>query len=80
MLIKYFDEEKNFDFIKDYKELIKKCHKEFNMNEDEINSFKLYLKDEDDDELIIETEQDYKELIEYEDNDLILIIETNRKK
>ena len=50
------------------------------MNEDEINSFKLYLKDEDDDKLDIETEQDYKELIEYEDNDLILIIKTNRKK
>ena len=78
MIIKCFEEEKTIDFIKDYNEFIKKCHKEFDMDEDQIKSFKLYKLD-DDDKLDIENENDFKENIE-DGGEIKFIIETCERK
>ena len=83
MIIKYFVEgrprfEKTIDFIEDYNEFIKKCHKEFDMDEDQIKSFKLYKLD-DDDKLDIENENDFKENIE-DGGEIIFIIKTCERK
>ena len=70
--------EKTIDFIEDYNEFIKKCHKEFNMDEDQIKSFKLYKLDEGD-ELDIDIENDFKDNIE-DGGEIKFIIKTCEKK
>ena len=78
MIIKCFEEEITIDFIKDYNEFIKKCHKEFDMDEDQIKSFKLYKLD-DDDKLDIDNENDFKDNIE-DGGEIKFIIKTCERK
>ena len=80
MIIKYYDKEKTFNYINNYKDFLEKCCKTFEMDENEFKSLIIYKLDEDD-KLIIENENDFKECLDVnEDNQIKYILESKIKK
>jgi hypothetical protein len=80
MKVKYFEEEKLFDFIEDYKTFINKCHQEFEMSDEEKESLKIVIIN-DGDNMDIENEQDFKDNLDaIENNKLVCILTSSEKK
>ncbi len=80
MRVKYFEEEKLFDFIEDYKAFINKCHQEFEMSDEEKESLKIVIIN-DGDNMDIEKEQDFKDNLDaIDNNELVCILTSSGKK
>ncbi len=80
MIIKYYDKEKKFNYINNYKDFLEKCCKTFEIDENEFKSLLIYKLDEDD-KLIIENENDFKECLDVnDDNQIKYILESTIKK
>ena len=74
-IIKYLEEEKEYKFINNYQTFLNTCYKAFDMSEEEKKSLKIFLIDEDGDEISIDSESDFTEnLNSNEKNKLINII------
>ena len=61
MKIKFSGKEKKLNLIDDYNKFLEKCYKLFKIKENEKKNLKLYVVDEDDDNLAIENEDDFKD-------------------
>jgi hypothetical protein len=78
IIVQFNDEKFKGKLIKDYKEFLNKCCKEFNLSNEEIKTFKLFVLDYGD-EISIENESDFKENLEPDDNNQIkYILKGNR--
>ena len=54
-IIKYLEEEKEYKFINNYQTFLNTCYKAFDMSEEEKKSLKIFLIDEDGDEISIDS-------------------------
>ena len=61
MKIKFSGKEKKLNLIDDYNKFLEKCYKLFTIKENEKKNLKIYVVDEDDDNLAIENEDDFKD-------------------
>ena len=81
MIIRYFDKEKQFNYINNYNDFLEKCYKIFDIDENKKNSLKILRIDEDDEELDIDNEDDFNNCIEpNENNQIIYILKLDGKK
>ena len=81
MIVKYLEQEKKFKLIDKYSDFLKKCYDSFQINENDIQTFKLYKLDDENDKLIIENEDDFNNNLEpNENNEIIYIIKVKLKK
>ena len=80
-IIKYLEEEKEYKFINNYQTFLNTCYKAFDMGEEEKKSLKIFLIDEDGDEISIDSESDFTEnLNSNENNELIYLLKSCKKK
>ena len=81
MKIKFSGKEKKLNLIDDYNKFLEKCYKLFKIKENEKKNLKIYVVDEDDDNLAIENEDDFKEqrTINEENNTITYILELEGK-
>ena len=80
-IIKYLEEEKEYKFINNYQTFLNTCYKAFDMSEEEKKSLKIFLIDEDGDEISIDSESDFTEnLNSNENNELIYLLKSCKKK
>ncbi len=80
-IIKYLEEEKEYKFINNYQTFLHTCYKAFDMSEEEKKSLKIFLIDEEGDEISIDSEIDFKEnLNSNENNELIYLLKSCKKK
>ena len=80
-IIKYLEEEKEYKFINNYQTFLNTCYKAFDMGEEEKKSLKIFLIDEDGDEISIDSESDFNEnLNSNENNELIYLLKSCKKK
>ena len=61
MKIKFSGKEKKLNLIDDYNKFLEKCYKLFTIKENEKKNLKIYVIDEDNDNLAIENEDDFKD-------------------
>ncbi len=73
IIVQFNDEKFKGKLIKDYKEFLNKCCKEFSLSNEEIKTFKLFVLDYGD-EISIENELDFKENLDPDDNNQITYI------
>ncbi len=81
MIIKFLGKEKKLTLIDDYNKFLEKCYKLFTIKENEKKNLKIYVVDEDDDNLAIENEDDFKEqrIINEENNTITYVLELEGK-
>ncbi len=81
MIIKFLGKEKKLTLIDDYNKFLEKCYELFKINENEKKNLKIYVVDEDEDNLAIENEDDFKEqrIINNENNTITYILELKGK-
>ena len=81
MKIKFSGKEKKLNLIDDYNKFLEKCYKLFKIKENEKKNLKIYVVDEDDDNLAIENEDDFKDqrTINEENNTITYVLELEGK-
>ena len=80
IIIKYFDEKKEYKLIRDYDLFLKTCYKDFDISEEEQKNLKIVMIDDDGDELSIENKNDFEDSLTLDNKELVFIIKTEKKK